>query len=656
MSRSLALFSNIYKIGCLALLLTLCAPARADTVQALKAIEKGQWTVAQQMIAQERDPLAHKLYTWIFFRQSQTPADYKRHYKQLAQFIRQNPDWPAVGRLKTTLEKYMPDDLPARDITAWFDDYPPKLARSMDMYLGALTVQGRQAEARATLRDWWGKTTLSRDDQRMIFQKYSAYIDTTTHIKRLNTLLSAAQYTNARAVAAVLGQGYPALTEARIALAEEKPGVNGLITQVPASLQGDPGLLYERLRWRRRMNMDDGAIEILLDGLAGRSVDNPKNWWRERHIIARRLMEKKQFKQAYLLVRQHKQKEGFSFAQAEWLAGFLALRFMDQPTQALQHFETLYQNVSTPVSRARGAYWAGRALEQMGQKDLARRWYTKAAQFQTVFYGQLAGEKIGQSYAALYTTPPVLTPADKAAFQQDDLVRASVLLHQAGMDDEAGDFIQAFVRRHSTPKAYEYAAGLASNLNLYYQAVQTAKKASREGLFLTAEAYPLLTNHLQNINIEWALVHGIIRQESVFNRKAQSPAGALGLMQLMPGTAQETARKIGIPYNRSLLTARESYNIRLGSAYLDGLVDRFAGAYPLAIAGYNAGPGRVDNWLKTFGDPRTGEIDLIDWLELIPIYETRNYVQRVMEAVYVYRLRLRNIQTTPKAAIHVEMR
>ncbi|MCB1563069.1 MAG: lytic transglycosylase domain-containing protein [Alphaproteobacteria bacterium] len=623
--------------------------ARKQTEDALRAMAQGRWTLAQKQVAQAHDPLAAKLYYWMLFT-LQPDVD---NYSRLAQFIRKNPEWPGIYDLRLKAEKIMPEDLPGADVIAWFDDYKPLTAPGIDRYIEALTVGGKTAQAKAYLSERWANTKLSRDEQRRLYRKYGRLIDREAHVKRLDTLLLSGQYENARAIAEVLGHGYKELAAARIALAQEKKTVGPLIAAVPHALQNDPGLLYERLRWRRRNDLDVRAMEILHNPPPVETIRNPDDWWRERHILIRRLIEKKHYKSAYLLASGHFQQDGLSYAQAEWLAGWLALRFLHEPTQAYEHFQALYEKVNSPISRARAAYWAGRASEGFGDKTISQDWYRKAAQHQTVYYGQLAGAKLGMEEALPHAAPPSLSAEDKAGFEEQELMQAARLLHAAGMRKEASAFVQSFVRYQDTPKAYFYAAQQAAAMDHYHDAIRISKEATKKGMFLTAQSYPVITDKLSRNAPEWALLHALIRQESMFDYKARSPVGALGLMQLMPGTAKGTAKKLGIAYQEGALTNDPAYNIRLGSSYLAEMLERFDGSYPLAIAAYNAGPGRVDQWLDTYGDPRKGEVDFIDWIEMIPIYETRNYVQRVLEAVYVYRLRLRNIQKPPITPIHI---
>lgn len=615
---------------------------KQQTVYALQFIQKNDWENGRKQIANTKDPLASKLYSWVSYHKK---GSNQINFIRITHFIRNNPTWPSISSLRKKAELAIPKEASSDSIIAWFNEYKPVTIQGTDQYLQALISQGKISKAREFLGDWWAKTPLSRNDQRNLFRKYNRYMNTAVHLKRLDMLLYKGQYSNARAIAQVLKKGYPELAEARIALAQEKKSVSKKIDLIPATLQQDAGLLYERMRWRRRNDLNNRTIEILdrMPKITG--IQNLNDWWRERHIITRRLIEKKEYRKAYILVAGHQQKSGFSFAQAEWLAGWLALRYLDQPLQAFKHFQSLHTKVKTPISRARAAYWAGRAAREIaGQDELSIKWYQSASRHITAYYGQLAASELSEEGRLPSVAPPKLTQEDKNNFNAHELIQAARLFNMAGFYDEASDFIQAFVSSNETPKAFRFAAELSSELKFFDDAVWIAKRATKKGLFLTAQAYPLMTKHLGSVSLEWALVHALMRQESSFDIDAQSPAGALGLMQLMPATAKETARKLGIRHQRSWLTTKPAHNIKLGTTYLQQMLNRYQGSYPLAIAAYNAGPGRVDRWIKENGDPRDGRIDILDWIELIPIYETRNYVQRVVEGTYIYRLRLRNIQ------------
>lgn len=621
-----------------------------QTVKALKMAQQERWTNARDTVAATRDPLAAKLFHWYLFRNNPRQTEFTR----ISQFIRQNPDWPGMPRLREKAEENYAGELSARDLAAWFDDYPPLTTSGAHMYAKSLITTGQNEKLRAFLTDWWANKTLPRDDQIFIYKTYGHYLTREAHLKRFDRMLFAKQYKNARAIARLLGNGYPELAEARIALADGSPGVNGAIAKVPQSLLRDPGLIYERLRWRRANDDTEGAIEMLRQARKiATPINNPEAWWRERHIIIRRLLEQQKYRSAYDLAAEHGQESPLEYSQAEFMAGWLALRYLNKPEAAFRHFVNLYNKVETPVSKTRGSYWAGRALTALGNTEEAARWYRDAAQYQTTYYGQIAASELKLQGELPNIAPPRLDGQARAAFDHDELMQAAQILLAAGMKGDAGAFMDAFLKRHDSPEAFRYAADLALEKGDYKDAVRIAKDATRKGLFLTAQAYPVITNRMQNIDLEWALVHAIIRQESLFDTEAKSSAGALGLMQLLPSTAEETARKIGVQHNTRMLTSNPNHNILLGSAFLQRLVDRYDGSYAMAAAAYNAGPGRVTKWIEIYGDPRKGEIDIIDWIELIPIYETRNYVQRVIENTYVYRLRLRGVQKDPRVTVNM---
>lgn len=623
------------------------------THQALLAVKKDQWDRGERLIAQADNPLATKLYQWLYFTHRDSAVV---RFDSLATFMRTNPEWPLQGRMRRVAERAMPPGLSDEAVIVWFRQFPPRSAAAMIRYLDALEdAAGQTARIEAILAPWWEDALLTPDEQSYFLKHYAAYMTRAMHQKRFDQMLFHDHYTNARVLARIMGGGYPALAEARIGLAEDKSNLDRLIAAVPGDLKNDPGLQYERLHWRRVHDYDYRAIEILHRPPSAERIGNLAAWWRERHIIARRLIESKQYNSVYLLVSKHQQKDGLGFAQAEFLSGWLALRFLDEPWRAFEHFERLYNNTKTPISRARGAYWAGRASEALGHKEIAQQWYRAAARHQTAFYGQVALAALDEEYVPPQQLPPAGTPGGKLAFEHQEMVQAARLLSNAGLRRETTDFLNALAEAAQTPEEYLYVADLARELKHYHNGIRLAKEGLQKNIFLMDHAYPTMLSRMHNVDTEWALVHALIRQESAFDYEAVSPAGARGLMQLMPATARDIAQKKGLRHSTDWLTRNPDYNIRLGSYYIQQMLDYYDGSYPLAVAAYNGGPGRVDRWLKEIGDPRKGEIEMPDWIESIPVYETRNYVQRVLEGVYVYRLKLRHIQDNGDAPIHVAL-
>jgi len=469
------------------------------------------------------------------------------------------------------------------------------------------------------------------------------------HVRRMDMLLHRNQYENGQAVADLLGAGYHALAKARIALSRSDSAVQPAINAVPPSLIGDPGLMYERLVWRRKRDLDSGALEILNKAPAASQMYSPKDWWRERHILARRLIEKRQYQKAYHLVSSHRQTNGFPRVQAEWVSGFLALQFLDQPWKAFEHFEALYNNVETPISKARGAYWAGRASEALKHPQIAQEWYRVAAHYPDTYYGQLAAEKTPAIERIVFVRTPEI------AIPDEERLHAARLFHRAGLKRESRLFLFKKLYEDESRNENLIVAKLASELGHQDIAIKAAQNIrNNEGVFYQEFLYPNISHALKNEHqVEWALIHAIIRQESRFDANAISPAGARGLMQLMPATARETAIRHSVSHRPEWLTSRPAHNITLGSRFLGMLLQRFDNNYAKAAAGYNAGPGRIPRWTENFGNPDQNQIDLVTWVELIPIYETRNYVQRVLEATHVYRQLLAHEQRPVTTPLHV---
>ena len=366
-------------------------------------------------------------------------------------------------------------------------------------------------------------------------------------------------------------------------------------------------------------------------------ITNKEDWWKERNIEARRLIEERQFAQAYQVASKHEQMEGVEYADAEWLSGWLALRFLKKPDVAYQHFERMYPRVKTAMSRARAAYWAGTAAEAMGQREEAAKWMTIAAGFPKVYYGQLALRHMKGRIQVPPTNAAIASSADRTHVRNSDLGKAIRMMDEANLKYIRNKMIAAEANTMKTGGEYKALAQMLNEMGLKAEALKVAKKASSDNYFLKEEAYPTVKNLFNGVNVDVALAHALIRQESQFDPDIRSPVGATGLMQLMPGTAKELAHKRGWQFNAAWLSEQPKYNVLVGSAYLNDLLNRFGGSYPLALAAYNAGPSRVNEWLQEFGDPRQGKVDWVDWIELIPNYETRNYVQRVMENYVVYK-------------------
>jgi len=601
--------------------------------RAFAAVKKRHWGAARRLAAKAGDPLPAKVIDWAYLLEPGANVS----FAELAAFIDGNPEWPARQTLLRNAEAAIDERLSDAEVLAWFADHPPVSALGRVRLAEALLRAGWPDVGASWLRYAWVNDDLRRSDERRVYQRHRKLLTLADHEARLDRLLWDGRRGAARRMLRRVSEGMRLLAEARLRLMERAGGVDPAIARVPAALKHHAGLVYERLRWRRRKGFDDGARALLAD--PPDDLVRPRAWWTERAIQVRRTLDDGAVSEAYRLARGHRQRGGAAFAEAEWLAGWIALRFLGDGRLALNHFARLYDAVRLPISRARGAYWAGRAAESLGEAELARRWYALGASHPTTFYGQLAALKTGDGPLLELDPDPAPEAEAVEAFNARELVRAARVLAELGERERLRPFIMRLNEQAETAAEHALVARLAITIGRPDLAVAATKRSVRAGVVLVAPSYPVIA--LPAVaRPEPALLLAVSRQESQFNPRAVSPRGARGLMQLLPATAKTVARGLKLRYEPSRLTADPGYNARLGSAFLGDLIARFDGSYVLALAAYNAGPSRVKRWLEANGDPRLGQVDMIDWIELVPFGETRNYLQRVLEGLQVYRLRL----------------
>jgi soluble lytic murein transglycosylase len=616
---------------------TLSASDRAIYQSAFIAAEDDKWPVAEALADKAKDPLLAKVIFWLDLMRFGSGHDFSDY----ADFIEENPDWPGQNALQTQAELAMPPDLPAKKVLAFFGQREPNTFAGTAQLARALQTSGDKAQAAEVVRRGWIELDASEDEEKQFLAKYGTALKGEDHVARLDRLLWDGKQDPAKRMMSRVDGGYRALAEARIALRNEKKNADKLVAKVPKKLQRDAGLIYERARFRRRKENYEAVPDLFFPPL--QVVARPDLLWREIDDAARRALARGQVKIAYKLAIQHGAKDGTTFAEGEWLAGWIALRFLHEPKTAYAHFTRLHGGVGSPISKARAAYWAGRAAEDLKKKEDAKSWYAEAAQWPTTYYGQLATQRSGLHGPLRFAEVPKPTGQQAAAFANRELAQVVQRLHEVDQADRAKAFLLRLVDLAKTPTEHRLTAELAASLGRDDLMVATAKASRQDGIEMVDELYPMVSVPPGD-NPEAALTLAIIRQESAFQSDAMSSAGALGLMQLMPATAKSVATRIGLPYSKPRLTADPTYNISLGRAYVDQLIEDYGGSYVLAIAGYNAGPRRVAEWISRNRDPRIKGVDVVDWIESIPISETRNYVQRVLENVQVYRHRIGGTQ------------
>ncbi len=605
---------------------------RSNYREAFNAINNGQYQVAQSLVNHGADPVLNKVLKGYLMA---LPGN-SYSFDDLSEFISDHPDWPGLSGIIMIAEQKIPQGAADQQVVNWFTAHPPLTTAGFYRYIDSLSALGQDQKAVSLIRDRWINKDLSSDDVIAFHARYARVLTPKDHKDRLDRLLWDNNISAARALYPLLDSGIQAVAEARIALANQSSQADTLVDRVPSHLLSDPGLLYERLRWRRKNDMDDSALEILKQ--APTDLGNAEAWWNERHIMIRRIMDSRNFALAYKLAASHGMKSGFGFIQAEFMAGWLALRFLNRPEIAQEHFSNMLQIAATPISRARGAYWLGRAYEALGDSLSAQQAYETAASLYTTFYGQLAITRLYEDPTIKAQPEPSIPPTIRSRFFARDSVRAVERLYQIGQTDRARVFFKAITNNADKRVEFALLMELAYQLQRPDWAINAAKAAAQKNMLIGAGAFPVLSTKIPTPP-DLAFTHALIRQESLFNSDATSPAGARGLMQLMPRTAKDVAKKLDVRFKETRLSEPD-YNLRLGTAFITEKLGQFDGSYILALAGYNAGPRRCHEWIEKFGDPRSPQVDPIDWIEMIPIYETRNYIHRIIENLQFYRARL----------------
>ncbi|EKX59246.1 Soluble lytic murein transglycosylase precursor [Rhodobacter sp. AKP1] len=639
------------RLALLLILPLLCAPlaARAEDPAALKDALRAAWSKdwsGAEAQARRSGPLARSLVEWHRLRAGEgSLTDYEA-------FLAQHPDWPGLKLLRDKGEEAVARSATPERVIAWFGSRPPATATGAIALARAHAAAGQQPEAETVIRRAWTTLAFTAEEESAAIGAFPEVL-ARAHEARLDMLLWENRPEQARRMLPRVSDGWKRLAAARMALRADADGVDGLIAAVPAALAADPGLAYERFLWRARKGRDADAAQLLLERSASvAGLGSPSAWAGRRAVLARALNEEGDPKTAYRIAASHHLEGGGDFAELEFFAGFIALRKLGDPATALGHFQRLQAAVRTPISLSRAHYWQGRALEQLGRYDEAGAAFAAGARYQTAYYGLLSAERAGIPLDPALVSAPRAGDWRQAGFASSSVLAAGRLLLAAGERDLGKRFLLHLAESLKAPDL-ERLSEMALEMGEPHVAVLIAKQAAEEGTILPRAYFPvpdLVPG--DGLPVSRALALSIARRESEFNPVVVSPAGARGLMQVMPGTAKLMAPKVGLGYEASKLTQDPAYNVRLGTAYLAQLVEEFGPSLALVASGYNAGPGRPRRWVTEFGDPRAEDVDAVDWVEQIPFSETRTYVMRVTESVVIYRAKLRGsggpVRITPE--------
>ncbi|MCL3881391.1 lytic transglycosylase domain-containing protein [Marivita sp. GX14005] len=606
-------------------------PPKRPLERAMEAMRDGNWAAAQ-IEARGDGQEALDVILWHYLRSGLGSV------REVQAFLTRNPDWPGLPYLRAKSEGAMVA-APSEEILAFYETNVPETGAGALSLARAQLVAGKSDAAEATVIRAW-KTLSLVDEERAAFLASFDDILADYHTERLDAMLWNGWTRNAQAMLPLVSEGWHTLAKARIALRADAPGVDALIEAVPEALKEDPGLAFERFGWRMRKGRIEDAVRLLRDrSRSSDTLGRPEAWAGQRALLVRRIMRAGEHRVAYDLAANHHLENGSRFADLEWLAGYLSLRFLEEPQRAVSHFEAFRGAVETPISLGRAGYWLGRAHEAAGNDDEATRAYAFGGQYQTTFYGLLAAERGGIAPDPHLSGKEAFDDWRDADFTQSSVFKAAILLLDAEEPALAERFLTHLAESLDRREIGQMGRMLAE-LELPHIQVMLGKRAAQYGHEVHAPYYPLHPVADTQLPVPPELVLAIARRESEFDPRVISPVGARGLMQVMPGTAQEVAGWLQVEYSEPKLIADPAYNAVLGSAYLERLARQFGGNAVMIAAGYNAGPSRPERWMNERGDPRGDPAAIVDWIEHIPFTETRNYVMRVTESLPVYRARL----------------
>jgi|TARA_B100001964_G_scaffold243795_1_gene322916 soluble lytic murein transglycosylase len=607
---------------------------------AFKAIDKKKWQTAIKLSKKAKDKMVFKMINWLYLIKPSNTASF---YDYLT-FINNNPNYPRINRLKYLAEhKMYLKTVSPKIIKKWFNGKVP-LSEYGKIKLGEIYVkEGNIEEGSRLIKEGWIKAKLSKKDLRYLRKKYKKIITVSDNIKRTDWHAWEGKHWDVQRMLRYLPKDETALYRARQLLISRSYGVDNAIAKVPARYKNDIGLKYDRLKWRRRRGRLDPSLEILFSVPKDPvKLVRPDLWWKERSILTRSLIYKKKYAKAYKVSSNHSLTTGPEYADSEWLSGWIALTFLNDPNMAIQHFKNFYNNVGYPISLSRGAYWLGRAYKVIKNKQKSEEWFSEATKYLNTYYGQLAFLEINHDEKLTLQEQKKVDEKYEKEFKKNLLIKNIQLMKELDKAEYSKHFLKHLASLNIEKGSEILAGKLAVDMGRYDFAIQIAKQASYEKRFYNVLNYPVIQAHKvvnQKTMPKLELILAVIRQESEFDENATSYVGARGLMQLMPYTAKLIAKQAKLPYSKNKLK-NPDYNIKLGSYYLAGLLEEYEGSYPFVLAAYNAGPKRVKYWKKINGNPQKGKIDYVNWIELVKFKETRNYIQRVLENVNVYRYML----------------
>mgnify|MGYP003324071352 FL=1 len=605
----------------------------ANMKNLLKAIRNGQWQNVETLSENVNEPAAKTFVTWMKLREG------IGSFEDYFLFLTHHKDWPGLRMVSIKGESKITEEIPPEKVVEYFEHFSTSTGYGSMRLIKAYVRLKDNESAKKELVHAWTKLSINKSEFEFFLKKNSEIIKPLINT-RIDFLLWNGMVGDANLLLKYLSKDRQRLVRARLALLKQDYGVDLLIKNIPANLKLDAGLAYDRFLWRAKKGRSNDAIDILKQqSLSGSNLKYPNKWSRKRRDYVRQAMRDNQPELAYFLASNHFLTSGSDYADLEWLAGYISLRKLKKPAQAIVHLNNFLNAVKTPISLGRAGYWLGRAYEASDNKQLADYYYRLGAQYQISFYGQLSAERIGAKFDRSLVLEEANPVTSSKFFESSDIFRIALLLYHSGEVILAKRFFLHFAI-YLNANDHRQLATYLLNIESDFLALSLAKQAASYGKVYSEAYFPLHKLANSNWKIDGDILLAVARRESEFNPKARSAAGARGLMQIMPATAKQLTSNLGYKYSLDRLGSDWQYNLELGAEYLDHLLQRYDGSLLLSFGAYNAGPTRMDKWIKRYGDPRNNNTNFVDWIEHIPFNETRNYIMRVLEGVLVYRAKL----------------
>lgn len=619
------------------------AQAESADCQALELASINHWPQAYKCAYKQNNPALLKLVKWLCYQQKSCSTD----FKDISDFIIANPDFPDIEILVKRAEEKITSQITDEVLVKWFRKHKPKTATGIKYYIKlSLPHIVDKDKLSKTVKYGWINGSYNSEERALFLQKYGHLLSTQDHIAKIYLLLSKGNTKIDQDILNLIPNNYKELLKARMSLRNDQNNFAKIINNIPKNLRNDTELLFAEAQWYKHKGHHRKLAKLLYDHRQQKSV-GADNWFKLRTNTVVELIDTGSYKFAYNIAKDHSYTDLVNYVDGEWLAGRIAYFYLDQPQLAIEHFKNIYKQSKFSVSKSKGAYWSAMAARKLKNMELADEFFVLASRYPDTFYGQLAVMHKSKDPYIILPAEPKIEDDDLIWFKNNQLISAIKLLIQAKKYNLVEKFMKTVIQHNPDPAKILLIVRLGYNINMPRLSVSSGKEAARHGYFLAKHIYPTLKFSPKSNQIEKALMLSIIRQESAFDQYAVSSAEAMGLMQLIHPTAKDVSQELNIRFKKNDLINNPKLNLTFGCHHLTKLIEYYNGSYILAIAAYNAGPGNVNKWIVKYGDPRKlkSAEQVIKWIEKIPFFETRGYVQNVLTNLQVYRSILKNNKT-----------